>query len=111
MTEKMAGVLRRSAASALRMAKPNPTVSRRAMSGGAASGDSEFEQVWIKRDVYPIVFVLGVGAMYATYTTMRFGSAHPEVQWNKEKKSKSVSQWYESKYPGTEATAKPGIRH
>eukprot|EP00285_Hemiselmis_virescens_P000141 CAMPEP_0173378546 /NCGR_PEP_ID=MMETSP1356-20130122/1687_1 /TAXON_ID=77927 ORGANISM="Hemiselmis virescens, Strain PCC157" /NCGR_SAMPLE_ID=MMETSP1356 /ASSEMBLY_ACC=CAM_ASM_000847 /LENGTH=108 /DNA_ID=CAMNT_0014331641 /DNA_START=20 /DNA_END=346 /DNA_ORIENTATION=- len=108
----MAALFGRTAAKALQMAKPSPALAKRAMGGGApAAGETEFQQIWIKRDVYPIVFVTFVGCMYCSYTMLNYSVNHPEVQWSKQTKSKSVAGWYEAKYPGTTSSCAPGVRH
>lgn len=33
-----------------------------------ADGESDFEKIWIKRDVYPIIFVVGAGCFYCAWT-------------------------------------------
>jgi hypothetical protein len=67
----MAARLAGNALKGLTRAAPKPSVggaARRNFASSANSGESEFERIWIQRDVYPIVYVLGVGVMYCAYT-------------------------------------------
>lgn len=67
----MAGRLASNALKGLTRAAPKPSAggaTRRNFASSASSGESEFERIWIQRDVYPIVYVLGVGVMYCAYT-------------------------------------------
>mmetsp|Transcript_39260 Transcript_39260/g.33121 ORF Transcript_39260/g.33121 Transcript_39260/m.33121 type:complete len:119 (+) Transcript_39260:1-357(+) len=84
--------------------------SRRSMSGNTYDPkESMFANAWIKADVLPIVFIIGLASGFCAYTIGRRALAHENVHWNKAYKKVGIANQYDYKYPGTTGDgARPG---
>eukprot|EP00292_Cryptomonas_paramecium_P017282 CAMPEP_0113676072 /NCGR_PEP_ID=MMETSP0038_2-20120614/8427_1 /TAXON_ID=2898 /ORGANISM="Cryptomonas paramecium" /LENGTH=105 /DNA_ID=CAMNT_0000593035 /DNA_START=52 /DNA_END=369 /DNA_ORIENTATION=+ /assembly_acc=CAM_ASM_000170 len=77
--------------------------------GGANS--TSFNDTWGALEAVPLVVMVTIPSCFAIYTVSKFASTHNECQWSKTTKTKGVSAWYESKYPGTKPTNNGGARY
>ena len=61
-------------------------------------GDSD---QFVRNQVLPIVFIVGLASGFCTYTIGRRALAHENVHWNKAYKKVGIANQYDYKYPGS----------
>ena len=61
-------------------------------------GDSD---QFVRNQVLPIVFIIGLASGFCAYTIGRRALAHENVHWNKAYKKVGIANQYDYKYPGS----------